>query len=128
MAVKNNGGTGFPKGQSGNPDGRPAGSRNKLSQQQLRDAREFFLPLLGNVKAIITKHFENHSEGPDCATCRHYIGVVVEDVFGKPPQRVDVQLSEARAEAERIADELGLPEDQKKAALAEVEAILRTGR
>ena len=108
--------------------GRPKGSRDKLSQQQLRDAREFFLPHLETAGAIIAKHFEHHSNAPDCATCRHYVTLVVEYVFGKPPQRVDIQLQEARAEAERIADQLGLSDEDRQAAVAEVEAILRAGR
>ena len=114
--------------RAGHHMGRPKGSRGKLSQQQLRDAREFFLPHLETAGAIIAKHFELHSDAPDCATCRHYVTLVVEYVFGKPPQRVDVELVEARAEAERIAEELGLSGDEKRAAVAEVEALLRVGR
>lgn len=113
--------------KAGHHMGRPKGTRNKISTQQLHDAREFFLPLLGNVKEIITSHLENHSDAPDCATCRHYIGMVVEYVFGKPPQRVDMEILDVRAEAERIADELGLSGDEKQAAIAEAERLLTEG-
>ena len=106
--------------------GRPKGTRNKLSQQQLRDARKFFLPMLEEVQGLIAAHFKGHlKEAPDCPTCRHYVGIVLEYVFGKPPQRSDIDLQNAQEEAERIADELGLPEEEKKAAIAEVQAILK---
>lgn len=114
----------FDSGNSGGP-GRPLGAKNKITKQRIEEAHSFFSPLLKNVKSIIAKHFKDHKAGPDCATCRHYVDIVVQYVFGKPPQRVDIQLQEARSEAERIADALGLPEEEKAAAVAEVEALLR---
>jgi hypothetical protein len=122
VATRRDDGT-FGPGNSASP-GRPPGAKNKITKQRIEEAHSFFSPLLGNVKSIIAKHFEDHKAGPDCATCRHYVDIVVQYVFGKPPQRVDIQLQDARAEAERIADELGLPEEEKAAAVAEVEALL----
>ena len=111
----------------GNP-GRPKGSRNKLSTRQLKDAREFFLPLLDDANAIIVNHFKNHRDGPDCATCRHYVGIVVEYVFGKPPQRLQVEVGEARREAERMADDLGLDGDARKEAVETAVKLLEAAQ
>ncbi len=61
----------------------------------------------------------------DCASCRHYVSLVMHYVYGKPPQHHEIQPYNARAQTERLAEELGLSPDETRAALAEVERLLR---
>ena len=120
-----------------NLGGRPLGSRSKISQQQLRDAREMFLPMLDRVKSMIETHLDSHQElaellsiigtkSGDCATCRHYITIILEYSFGKPPQRLQVEIGEAREEAQRMADELDLEDEGQRKEVVEMALRLLT--
>lgn len=104
--------------------GRPKGTKNKLPRQQAADARETFLPLLGTIKGMIKTHLEGHAKDPtnDCATCRHYVTLVCQYIFGKPTQRVQFDIEEVRAEARRLASEFDMDEDE---VMAEAEAIVQ---
>ena len=113
--------------QKGNP-GRPTGSRNKVSQQQLLDSREMFLPMADATLGRIHKHFAACSPEKDCASCRHYVSLVMHYIYGKPPQRHELVQATARGDVEKLAKEMGLTESETRQALAEVERALGAAR
>ncbi len=113
--------------QRGNP-GRPAGSRNKVSRQQLLDSREMFLPMADATLGRIHKHFAACSPEKDCASCRHYVSLVMHYIYGKPPQRHELVQATARRDVEATAKELGLTKEETQRALAEVDRALAAAR
>jgi len=84
--------------------GRPKGARNKVLSVQRALALDEFAPLWPVAKAKIVRHFALHQdEAKDCATCRHYVTMVAEYVFGKPVQPIT-----ERADVEAMLEALGV--------------------
>ena len=130
-AVNNGGKTRFQPGNSG----RPKGSRNKLSTQQLREARELFLPSAVIAAQIVQRHLardlkalKGNKDLTDSATTRHFATLALEYAHGKPPQRYEVEVYDARVEAERMADDMGLEGDDRKRAVEETVRLLAEAR
>lgn len=88
--------------------GRRKGSKNKTTQLATSTAREAFAHLVGPVLRAVTKHLKAHKGVEDCATCRHAWDIVLGYHFGKPTQRVEVDLAAVRARARDVAERLGL--------------------
>ena len=85
--------------------GRPRGSKNAVTLETLRTAREHFGPLVPDAERRVKTHLQG-CEREDCATCRHYVELVYAYVYGRPRQAVE--LDDHRREpldelAERVA-------------------------
>lgn len=95
---------GFPK----NNPGRPAGTPNKIT----RTARVVFTPLARRAVKVMRSHLKFHRKGhEDCASCRHYVDLILAYAYGKPTQLVEHSWDEVRAHAEKLAKEKGIPVD-----------------
>ncbi|KKN60734.1 hypothetical protein LCGC14_0529330 [marine sediment metagenome] len=93
---------GFAKGNAG----RPKGVQNKVT----RDARIVFTPLASKAVTVMTNHLTYHIKGrEDCASCRHYVDLVLAYAYGKPTQMVEHSWDEVRQHAEKLAKEKGIP-------------------
>ena len=103
--IKNKQRTGFEPGKSGNPAGRPVGSKNKITKQAIEEARTAFRFLAGTVLGHIEAHLKSHSGVQDCATCRHCWDIVLAYFYGRPTQRHEIDLP---TEAERLLRDLGM--------------------
>ncbi len=113
------------KGQyvKGGSPGRTPGTTDKLSQVQRAQAREEFGQLWPVARSKIVRHISHHreEEAPvECATCRHYITIIVEYTFGKPTQPVDV-----RELAGKMAAVLGMEDPNAVEEVLEMEQRLR---
>lgn len=108
VPVKNGNAGQFGPGNSG----RPKGAKNKTTQLASITAREAFSHLVGPVLKAVSKHLKEHTGKEDCATCRHAWDVVLGYNFGKPTQRVEVDVAAVRARAREVAERLGLDPDR----------------
>ena len=108
-------------GQSGNPAGRPKGSKNKLSAADIAEARTVALACVPEVWERRDRHIKGCAAKNDCAMCRHYNTMVMEYAYGKPPQRTEMIMAGLKADTEALAKSLGLTETEAQAAVAEVQ-------
>ncbi len=99
----------FVKGQSGNLSGRPKKDR------ELTAALEVVVS-----KTLLAKKLWEMVRAGDLAAIKY----VYDRIEGSPTQRHQFDIEEVRAEARRLARELGLDED---AVLSEAEEIIRGG-
>ena len=93
------------------PKGRPKGALDKVTREQRLAARDEFAVLWPVAKSKVVRHLGHHRElekALDCATCRHYVDMIVQYVFGKPTQPVDVNIPDA---LRFIAEETGADAD-----------------
>ena len=107
-------------GQSGNPAGRPKGSKNKLSAADIAEARTVALACVPDVWERRDRHTRSCPAKNDCAMCRHYNTMVMEYAYGKPPQRQELIMATVERDIKALAKEMGLTESEAKAAVAEV--------
>ncbi len=97
-------------GQSGNPGGRP------------KKDRELTAALEATVsKKILAKTLWDLAKAGDMAAIKY----IYDRIEGSPTQRHEADLEEVRAEARRLAAELGLDEDMVQ---SEAEEIIRSAR
>jgi hypothetical protein len=95
----------YQPGESGNPAGRPPGTKNRLTKRAIEEARTAFGPLVKRVLGHIKAHLKAHKGDKDCATCRHCWDVVLGYYYGKPMQRQEIDY---RSETERLLLRLGM--------------------
>lgn len=91
--------------------------KNTVVATRKVQAHEAFGELWPVARSKIVRHLSHHSEAIpegqqpmaslalDCATCRHYITIIVEYTFGKATQRVEFDL---RSETERMLRDLNI--------------------
>lgn len=100
------GATRYPKGKSGNPKGRPLGSKNKTTRIQLEAAKEAFAPMAKRALEIGAKHLED-CEINGCAACQWWAHEAFQYHYGKPIARIEVDQAALRTEMEAIAAATG---------------------
>ena len=103
----------FPVGNNANPGGRPK------KDQQLTAALETIVDRR-KLGAVLWKLA--------LAGKLSAIKYIYDRIDGTPPQRVQVEINDARVEAERIADDLGLEGDARKEAVDTAVRLLQEAR
>ena len=103
----------FPPNTSGNPGGRPKKDRQltaaleTIVDRKKLGAALWKLALAGKLEAI---------------------KYIYDRIDGTPPQRVQVEINDARQEAERMADDLGLEGDARTEAVETAVRLLQEAR
>ena len=100
-------------GQSGNPKGRPAKSHDLTAALvEIVDKQE------------LGKKLYELALGGDMQAVRY----IYDRIEGTPPQRIQVEINDARKEAERMADDLGLEGEARKEAVETAVRLLQEAR
>lgn len=66
--------------------GSRAGRPNKLTLERIRNAQDTFAPLTPMAIRKMRRHLKGCDDLASCASCRHYVTIVVEYTHGKPVQ------------------------------------------
>ena len=108
----------FIPGQTGNAGGRPKKDRQLTA----------VLETVVDKQELGEKLWKLVLSGDTDAIKLAAIKYIYDRIDGTPPQRVQVEISDAREEAERIADDLGLEGDERQRAVAETVRLLAEAR